>query len=88
MGFLGPQTRSALNDFQRSEGMQASGDINRETISALGLDAEASEFSAFIESEEGADTGVQNGGMQDRSVPDEGMQDGATGDGSMSTPGM
>ena len=36
-GVIGNSTRSALMAFQRSENLQATGNLNRETISALGL---------------------------------------------------
>lgn len=37
-GVWGPRTQRALSDFQRSRGLDASGQLNPTTISALGLD--------------------------------------------------
>jgi peptidoglycan hydrolase-like protein with peptidoglycan-binding domain len=38
-GVLGPQTKSALKDFQQAQGMSASGNLDRQTIAALGIDS-------------------------------------------------
>jgi peptidoglycan hydrolase-like protein with peptidoglycan-binding domain len=53
-GLIGPKTESALRDFQQSQGMQATGEIDAETLTALGIDS--SEFAAFGIKE---DSGVQ-----------------------------
>lgn len=39
-GIWGPQTQAALGNFQRTKGLAATGQINVETLSALGLAAE------------------------------------------------
>jgi peptidoglycan hydrolase-like protein with peptidoglycan-binding domain len=34
----GPQTEQALKDFQQAQGMEATGELNEETLSALEID--------------------------------------------------
>jgi peptidoglycan hydrolase-like protein with peptidoglycan-binding domain len=34
-GKMGPQTKSALMDFQKSKGLKATGKVDKETIAAL-----------------------------------------------------
>ena len=41
-GRLGPQTRQGLKDFQTSQGLEPSGQLDTQTIAALGLDSGAS----------------------------------------------
>jgi peptidoglycan hydrolase-like protein with peptidoglycan-binding domain len=41
-GRLGPQTRQGLKDFQRSKGLEPSGQLDPQTIAALGVDSGAS----------------------------------------------
>ena len=41
-GIWGSQTRSALKEFQSSNGLEASGDLNDETYNALGITSERS----------------------------------------------
>ncbi len=43
-GILGPMTQRALRDFQEDRGLEPSGDLNRDTIVALGF--EPAEFAA------------------------------------------
>ena len=38
-GVLGPQTKKALSDFQQKQGMQATGEVDSKTMTALGLSA-------------------------------------------------
>lgn len=38
-GIMGPQTQAALRDFQQQQGMQGSGNLNQQTLSALGVQA-------------------------------------------------
>ena len=38
-GMWGPQTQAALKAFQKQQGMQASGELNQETLAALGVQA-------------------------------------------------
>lgn len=40
-GVIGPNTRKALRNFQQDEGLQASGELNQETLAALGVEAQA-----------------------------------------------
>jgi peptidoglycan hydrolase-like protein with peptidoglycan-binding domain len=37
-GQMGPQTHAAIKEFQRSKGLDASGQLDKETVVALGLD--------------------------------------------------
>lgn len=54
-GLIGPQTQAALQKFQEDQGLDASGEINVETLTALEIDD--SEFAAFgIEEEEVTDS--------------------------------
>lgn len=39
-GLIGPNTESALREFQESNDLSASGELNQETIDALGVDVE------------------------------------------------
>jgi peptidoglycan hydrolase-like protein with peptidoglycan-binding domain len=41
-GRLGQQTRQGLKDFQQSRGLEPSGQLDPQTIAALGLDSDAS----------------------------------------------
>jgi peptidoglycan hydrolase-like protein with peptidoglycan-binding domain len=41
-GRLGPQTRQGLKDFQESRGLEPSGQLDPQTIAALGLDSDSS----------------------------------------------
>jgi peptidoglycan hydrolase-like protein with peptidoglycan-binding domain len=41
-GKLGQQTRQGLKDFQQSRGLEPSGQLDAETIAALGVDSESS----------------------------------------------
>src|SRR3954467_3300459 len=38
-GEMGPQTHAAIKQFQQSKGLEASGQLDKETVVALGLDA-------------------------------------------------
>jgi peptidoglycan hydrolase-like protein with peptidoglycan-binding domain len=40
-GVMGPKTQAALKDFQSKEGLKASGQLDTETMSALGVQAKA-----------------------------------------------
>jgi peptidoglycan hydrolase-like protein with peptidoglycan-binding domain len=40
-GVMGPKTQEALKDFQSKEGLNASGQLDRETMSKLGIQAKA-----------------------------------------------
>jgi peptidoglycan hydrolase-like protein with peptidoglycan-binding domain len=41
-GRLGPQTQQGLKEFQASRGLEPSGELDQQTIAALGLESEAS----------------------------------------------
>lgn len=46
-GIWGPQTQQALSNFQRDRNLQATGQIDRQTMAALGLDAQVGERPEF-----------------------------------------
>ncbi len=37
-GKMGPSTHAAIKEFQQSKGLEASGQLDKETVTALGLD--------------------------------------------------
>lgn len=74
-GIMGPQTKEALEEFQQAQGLEASGELNEESLSAMGLEREASEFAAGEVREDGA-SGAQR----------EAEGDGLTGDVEPETP--
>ena len=37
-GRMGPETHAAIRDFQQSKGLEASGQLDKKTLTALGLD--------------------------------------------------
>ena len=41
-GIMGPQTQAALKEFQEKKGLQATGELNQETMAALGISEGAS----------------------------------------------
>jgi murein L,D-transpeptidase YcbB/YkuD len=41
-GVMGPQTQTALKEFQQSKGLEASGKLDQETVAALGVEEGAS----------------------------------------------
>jgi peptidoglycan hydrolase-like protein with peptidoglycan-binding domain len=41
-GVMGPKTQAALKEFQEKQGLQGDGQLNRETLSALGVSASGS----------------------------------------------
>jgi len=43
---MGPKTQAALKEFQQSKGIQASGELNKETLAALGVSGEVTSGSA------------------------------------------
>ena len=45
-GILGPQTQKGLKEFQQSKGLEPSGQLNKETLAALGVSAEVTTGSA------------------------------------------
>lgn len=74
-GIMGPQTESALEEFQQAQGLDGDGQLNAQTLSALGLEREASEFAAGEVREE---TGAQEGGGAGSIPSDPGMGGGAS----------
>lgn len=52
-GLVGPKTESALREFQQAQGLDPTGEINAETLAAMGIDR--SEFAAFGVEEEQMD---------------------------------
>jgi len=75
-GLIGPRTQAALKQFQRDEGLEASGEIDTKTLSALDIDS--SEFAAFGISEQ--PSGERSPGTMERgSMPsDSGSVEGGT----------
>lgn len=82
-GLVGPRTQAALRQFQQDQGLDASGEINAETLTALDIDS--SEFAAFgIEEESTTSPSVSpessspqdSGSMREggTSSPDSGMR--------------
>lgn len=51
-GQMGPKTQAALKEFQQERGLQASGQLDRETIAALDLDQSSSAASGGTSSSE------------------------------------
>jgi peptidoglycan hydrolase-like protein with peptidoglycan-binding domain len=56
-GVMGPKTRDALKQFQQQQGMTASGSLDQQTLTALGVDASGS----------GATSGSSSSGSMDNS---------------------
>ncbi|HYD30337.1 MAG TPA: peptidoglycan-binding domain-containing protein [Azospirillaceae bacterium] len=46
-GMWGPRTQAALRNFEQSKGMQADGQLDQETMAALGVDASAAQQQGF-----------------------------------------
>lgn len=66
-GLVGPRTQAALRQFQQDEGLDASGEIDAQTLTALDIDS--SEFAAFgIEEESTSEPSVS---PESSSVPEE-----------------
>lgn len=61
-GKMGSKTKSALKKFQESQGMQASGNLDQQTLAALGVSG-------------GAAAGGQEGGMQEQQSGAGGQQE-------------
>lgn len=45
-GIMGPKTQEGLKEFQQSKGLEATGELNRETLSALGVSGDLGSSSA------------------------------------------
>lgn len=59
-GIMGPKTQAALKEYQKQEGMDASGQLDQETLSSLGVEAGAS--SAVGGTSSGTSGGASSGG--------------------------
>lgn len=46
-GIHGPKTKSALKEYQRKQGLQASGSVNHQTLASLGIDASVGGSGSF-----------------------------------------
>ncbi|MCW5620773.1 MAG: peptidoglycan-binding protein [Burkholderiales bacterium] len=66
-GIWGPQTAEALKEFQRQQGMEATGDLSQSTLIALGVGLDGG----------GATAAGQPGAAQDATGEAEGMGDGS-----------
>lgn len=73
-GQLGPQTQQALKKFQKDEGLQASGQLDQQTLTALGID-EAQSGSVGGQGSMGSQSG-----SSDRSSMSGGANDATGGD--------
>lgn len=58
-GILGPKTRAALQEFQRSQGLQGGGNLNQQTLAALGVQQQGA--SSGSGATMGSTTGSQSG---------------------------
>jgi peptidoglycan hydrolase-like protein with peptidoglycan-binding domain len=80
-GLVGPRTESALREFQQAQGLDASGEINADTLSALDIDS--SEFAAFGIEEESVGQespgAMDQGGMSGQESPGAMDQGGTSG---------
>ena len=47
-GVMGPRTEAALKEFQQAKGIEASGELNKDTLAALGVSGEVTTGSAAI----------------------------------------
>ena len=47
-GVMGPKTEAALKEFQQAKGIEASGELNKDTLAALGVSGEVTTGSAAI----------------------------------------
>src|SRR3990170_1722874 len=47
-GVMGPKTQAALKEFQQAKGIEASGELNKDTLAALGVSGEVTTGSAAI----------------------------------------
>jgi peptidoglycan hydrolase-like protein with peptidoglycan-binding domain len=63
-GMWGPKTQAALREFQQQQGMQASGELDQETLAALGVQAGSGSQVQGAGGEQGAG-GSQAQGSQD-----------------------
>jgi len=45
-GVMGPRTEAALKEFQQAKGIEASGELNKDTLAALGVSGEVTTGSA------------------------------------------
>lgn len=65
-GIWGPETEQALKDFQQAQGMEATGELNQQTLSALGVDEAQAGAGAATgaggTAESGQDSGASAGG--------------------------
>lgn len=77
-GIMGPKTREALKEFQQAQGLDASGELNEQSLAEMGLEREAAEFAAG-EVREDSETGAQPGGSSPGESPDESGMGGSGG---------
>lgn len=80
-GIMGPQTKEALKEFQQAQGLDASGELNEQSLAEMGLEREAAEFAAG-EVREGGESGAQPG-SEAGGAPDESGMGGQGGAGGM-----
>ena len=88
-GIMGPQTQAALKEFQEQKGLQASGQLDQQTLAALGVSeggsastGASSEKSSSGSSSQGASGSRQDSSSGSSSQGASGGSSGASGSGS------
>lgn len=81
-GIMGPRTASALRQFQQAQGMSASGQLDSQSMGALGLSADAS--SSMNRGTSGS-SGMSSGSSSGASSGTTGSGSGASGTGASDT---
>jgi peptidoglycan hydrolase-like protein with peptidoglycan-binding domain len=61
-GIMGPETQKALKDFQSSKGMNASGQLDQQTLSALGVSGSAAGGGSAMKSDKKSEGSAAAGG--------------------------
>jgi peptidoglycan hydrolase-like protein with peptidoglycan-binding domain len=61
-GIMGPKTQKGLKDFQSAKGMDASGQLDQQTLSALGVSGSAAGGASASKSEKKAEGSAASGG--------------------------
>jgi peptidoglycan hydrolase-like protein with peptidoglycan-binding domain len=56
-GIMGPKTQAALKEYQQKQGMQATGQLNQETLAALGVSEGASASTGSTGAQESSSSG-------------------------------
>jgi len=59
-GKMGPKTQAALKEFQQSKGLQASGQLDQKTVTALGVSSSGSSSSAGASTDKSSSAGASS----------------------------